>query len=438
VVVLRGGQALPLTLSRFLQRDDVRPLLRHAVFVVTRMAAVRPEQQDELLESIRETLRSTLELDSPMVMPCSVGVVLDHLADPESVSAWDLPWVERFAALRRELAERLERDRASIVSERLLSLLDTLMVQLSEHLRERERKLSASRASLSKARAPKLASFSQKERARVHKELERAAAHARQRAQWSAAERRQEAVDASEALLEAATDRGGLRGAADEAEEVVRAALVAYAGDVDALAHGLRDATASAVASFDERFRAAYSHLTELGAPPRRERGRTLSRLDLSQNVGSVALEQLSVSARPNDTGAAMGGIAAGVVAAAFIPVIGPLVGLGAWLLGRTGLDEIRANCLEALEEAAEEVFDDASAVADKHLAKAAKSARARVDRHIDRNLAVFEGAIAELVTRGVVEARRLSALSASTKRDLASLEQRHEALTVRRAPTMA
>ena len=102
VVVLWSGQALPLTLSRFLQRDDVHPHLRHAVFVVTRMAAVAPDQQDELLESIRDRLRKTLELENPVVMPCSVGVVLDHLADPASVRPGDLAWVERFAALRRE------------------------------------------------------------------------------------------------------------------------------------------------------------------------------------------------------------------------------------------------------------------------------------------------------------------------------------------------
>jgi hypothetical protein len=434
VIVLRSGQALPLTLSRFLKRDDVRPHLRHAVFVVTQMAAVPPRQQDELLERIRNGLRSTLGLESPVVMPCSVGVVLDHLADPESVRACDLPWVERFAALRRDLDERLRRERASIVSERLLTVLDTLMAQLREHLRDRERELAASRTALKTARAPRLASFAQKERARVYKELETASAGIRRRAEWSAALHRQEAVETCEGVLDAAHGRSALRRAAEQLENLVQVALDAYAADVDGFSGELQEAAASAVASFDGRFKAAYARLTQLGAGPRPKRRRKWSRLTIGRETASAALGHVAISARPQDMGAAMGGIAAGVVAAAFIPVIGPLVGLGAWLLGRTSDEEIRANCMEALEEAADEVFDEAKRAADKHLRKSAKKARERVDQHIDSYLEIFEGTIAEIVAGHEAHGRRLRALSAETTRDVAELARRQHALTERRA----
>jgi hypothetical protein len=148
----------------------------------------------------------------------------------------------------------------------------------------------------------------------------------------------------------------------------------------------------------------------------------------------SIAFAQVAVASRPQDAGAAMGGIAAGVMAAAFIPIIGPLVGIGAWLLGRTSDEEIRANCMEALEEAAEEAFDAASTAAHKHLRKSAGKARERVGRHIDSYLEIFDGTIGEIVAGHEAHGRRLRRLSAATNRDLAEIERRQQALTERRA----
>ena len=328
----------------------------------------------------------------------------------------------------------MRRERASIVRERLLTLLDTLLEQLRGHLRDREREVAASRARLKRARAPRLASFAEGERARVHNELEAASTRARRSAEWSASARKQEAIETCERALVAPHDRRALRRAADELEHHVQAALDAYAADVDGYSDELQDAAVAAIASFDNRFEAAYERLTELGARPRPNRRGKASRLTIEREMASAAFGRVSVTARPQDAGAAVGGVAAAVVAAAFIPVLGPLVGVGAWLLGRTSDDEIRANCIEALEEAADEVFEEAKAVADKHLRKSATKARARADGHIGRYLEQFDGTIAEIVSRHEADARRLRALSTRTTRDLAELERRQQALTERRS----
>ena len=134
VVIIPAIIPLSISLVSFLN-GSLQPYLHRCVFVVTRMDEIAVEEQDELLEDIRQRLTDRLGIASPTLLPCSAQVVVDELKGT-SISAPLRVWDERFTEMEGIIFTRLQRERALSVAERILRLLTETFDQLNLHLAE--------------------------------------------------------------------------------------------------------------------------------------------------------------------------------------------------------------------------------------------------------------------------------------------------------------
>jgi GTPase Era involved in 16S rRNA processing len=138
VIVIPAPFALSLTLREFLA-EQLRPFLHRCLFVVTQMDKIPEAEREMLLDNLGRRLANVLGSDQPVTLyEAAPKIVLDKLNErktvPEELEHWD----SRFLELENTLWERLHRERALSIAERLLRLLTHLFEQLEKHLREHQ------------------------------------------------------------------------------------------------------------------------------------------------------------------------------------------------------------------------------------------------------------------------------------------------------------
>jgi GTPase Era involved in 16S rRNA processing len=147
LVFIPADKPLSITLTRFLE-DELGPYLPRCVFLVSRLGRVDPEHRAEILEWVREEVQQRFGLVDPPVLGAALNVAEAYARDPTSVADADLHWVEDFAALERTLHERLGRERAHVVSESALRVVEQLVRGLHEHLSQEHTALKAAQQEL--------------------------------------------------------------------------------------------------------------------------------------------------------------------------------------------------------------------------------------------------------------------------------------------------
>ena len=431
VVVMPSMQALPTTLLKFL-KAEMRAHLHRCVFVLTKMAQVEEDEQEELVAVVQRQLERRIGVIAPMVLPCSVGVVLAHLDDPTSVAPQDLRWATGFDDLKRTLHERLESERLLVLNERLIRLLEDLMRELRRDLRKRSRQLEADRKALEAARVSTLEPFVERQRGNCRRRIATQLKKARAEAAQAVDARRGDTRGALEAKLAGATTKSELTEIVkSRVEPVLTASLRSLDSDMKEIAAGCWAAIGELMRDFDERFEREYSELRALD----RGRGgrRTGAKLTIRQSSEPAdlmaALDELHWDDNATSLGAAATGAAIGMVVPGIGPMIGGLIGLVIGGGFRQSVDERRAALLKKVKAAVTAEFRKARSEANKAMDLLAKDLENAVDEHIEAYLHEYEAAVRRIVVRQSRRTRALEKRETQVGDDLAEIQRRLQRL---------
>lgn len=142
LVLIPSAQAMTNTLIEFLA-DYARPFLHRCIFVITAMDRLEEDERAEIRALVYSKLQEKLGLESPKVFESAAVTMLPNVRVPESLQEEWPVWQSRFVALEASIREALLRDRSLIVAERLIRLLQELLVEMDRELVEKQSALQA-------------------------------------------------------------------------------------------------------------------------------------------------------------------------------------------------------------------------------------------------------------------------------------------------------
>jgi GTPase SAR1 family protein len=173
IIIVPATMPLSQTLAAFLD-GPLRPYLHRCLFVITKMSQIPLQDQNKVLDYLRQRLALKLEVDLPMVYPCSAQVVMDELTGDVPVPEHQRVWNERFAELEALITERLRQERVLSIAENVTRLLTHMFEQLNAHLRAQWNQYQTRQATIKRATIRDLPSFAAEQRAQCNQMLQKA------------------------------------------------------------------------------------------------------------------------------------------------------------------------------------------------------------------------------------------------------------------------
>lgn len=127
VIIISADRPLTLTLCEFL-KDNLYEALSDCIFVVTKMDLIPKEQREEVLESVKDSLRNNLSIANPFVLPYSSLSIL-------SGDTTDLTWQSKqseqsILEFLRERHDKIILYQSAIKLEKILKYLQEYMTQI--------------------------------------------------------------------------------------------------------------------------------------------------------------------------------------------------------------------------------------------------------------------------------------------------------------------
>ncbi len=142
LVLIPSANAMTSTLIEFLE-GYARAFLHRCIFVITAMDRLDEDERAETREYVCSKLRENLGLESPIVFEAAAVTMIPIARMPESMQETWPAWQSRFVALEGAVREALLRDRSVIIAERLIRLLQELLVEMDRELAARQNTLQA-------------------------------------------------------------------------------------------------------------------------------------------------------------------------------------------------------------------------------------------------------------------------------------------------------
>jgi GTPase Era involved in 16S rRNA processing len=134
VVLIPASFPLSMMLRDFLSQQ-LFPLHKPCLFILTQMDKVEIEQQEQVLEYTRARLAELEGIKKPVVLyETAARVILDTLAEHRMVGQELSHWNDRFIELEDRLWKHLQHERVLSLTGRAVRLLDRLFEQLSNYL----------------------------------------------------------------------------------------------------------------------------------------------------------------------------------------------------------------------------------------------------------------------------------------------------------------
>jgi GTPase Era involved in 16S rRNA processing/gas vesicle protein len=184
IIITPAKQIVSDMLIKLIKNDlDIVPFLHRCIFLVTGIDLIREDERAKILQGVSTRLRRGLQLDSlPPVWVVSAQSLVDGFSGVNPIVQDNKErkyWCTRFVALETDIKKHLQRQRALIVAEKLLCLIDDLFEALNVHLSElRDRYSNQSRA-LEEAIIPDLDAFAEGQHQECHERMTHAIDEAR-------------------------------------------------------------------------------------------------------------------------------------------------------------------------------------------------------------------------------------------------------------------
>lgn len=172
VVLVPADDPVGDTLAEFLGTALDAGMLSRCAFLVTRMAHVDADEQEQLLKIIRQRIQRKLGVPDPVLLPVSVGAVVRSIQGRPPRS-YERAWVESFPRTERELLRIVARRRPIAISDRVLALLRDLLTVLRADLEAEDAAVRAEAAALADSKLTDVAAFCTSARRTTMAELTR-------------------------------------------------------------------------------------------------------------------------------------------------------------------------------------------------------------------------------------------------------------------------
>lgn len=128
VVLFQATQVYSGSFKRFLE-ENAQCFLNEAVFVITMMDVISPDQRASLIEYVRNQLRQDFHMQEPLVCGCCARAVFAQEPDAE-----ERLWTDSFDTLRNGLIRYMAERRRGILYRQTASLLERLLRELDSEI----------------------------------------------------------------------------------------------------------------------------------------------------------------------------------------------------------------------------------------------------------------------------------------------------------------
>ncbi|WP_199339015.1 MULTISPECIES: dynamin family protein [Nostoc] len=439
IIIVPATVPLSQTLADFLS-NSLKPYLHRCIFVVSRMDAIRPQQQSALLQDLRSRLVNQLGISPPVLHSCSAQVALDILTGEEPVSEHLKVWHERFTALEKIIIARLSRERTLSIAESLLRLLAQLFEQLDIHLRSQWQKYENRQVKIKQEMIPNLPEFTVEQYAICERQLRNSISSYLAKTASCVDSHRESASQKIRTQLFSVTSEDALKQVLQsEAQKLLKEDQDQLQKDLQPLTQKLAEDAIVVGKIFDQKFAEAYRSLQSIGG---RVEATSNASYNFQVNSSNIAVSAQSLTQKLDSSdGTKMGlGAAAGaVVGSVLLPVpgLGTLVGLavGSWAsrFFMPSLDERKQKLWEQLTPGLNSYFDTVKTQTDKAAMTYTQSLETSLKQRIDSYIEKYRTLIEDILRQHKIELARLTQLQELTQRDLAEIERRQKRLADQR-----
>ncbi len=427
---------ISLTFETFL-RETLRPLLRRAVFVVTKADGLDdPDDRKQALQFIQKQIKVRLEIESPEIYVVAARAALRRTGNPTPLTANEREWAEAFDYVRSLLVRRLAQERTSVIAEQIAWLLDDLLASLTHSL-DRQAEVYAEREDAIRRDAlPDYQAFFAGELQAGMAQIEAQRVAAWRAIESGVAQARQRLADALKSSVFAARDADALaRVVNTEVSRLFDAEMATLAGYVTSVIATVRTAGENVEDAFRQRFAAAFAALQRLAAGQTVPNQPMLPREVAIPGFAALA-EAKGALKKGQDAGkqTTLGGATAGAIVGTFIaPGLGTLIGVGVGtLLGhalKPSLDKQKKQVWEAIEPQLAQQMDVVQAMCRQELDTTAQQVAQKFDLGMLAYAQQYQATYQALRSQQATARQHLEAARAMLRNDQQTLRERREAL---------
>jgi predicted GTPase len=427
---------ISLTFETFL-RETLRPLLRRAVFVVTKADGLEdPDDRKQALQFIQRQIKVRLEIESPEVYVVAARTALRRSEGTTPLSAEEREWSDAFDYVRSLLVQRLAQERTGVVAQQIVRLLDDLLASLTQEL-ERQAGVYAEREEAIRREAlPDYQAFFAAELHTGMAQIEAQRVAARQAIEGGVYQAHQRLSEALKSSVFAAHDTDTLaRVVNGEVSRLFDGEMATLATYVTKVLATVRMAGENVEEAFRQRFSAVFAALQRLAT------AQTLSLLPmLHQDVaipGFAALADAKGALKKSQNfgkQTAIGGATAGAIVGTFIaPGLGTLIGVGVGaLLGRAlkpSLDKQKKQVWEIIEPQLAQQMDAVRTMCLQELGTIAQQVAQKFDLGMLAYAQQYQAIYQAIRGQQAAARQQLEAARVMLRNDQGTLRQRREAL---------
>jgi len=439
VIVVPATMPLSQSLADFLG-NALKPCLHRCIFVVSRMDAIKPQEQSSLLQDLRSRLVDKLGISPPILHSCSAQVMLDMLSGEEAVSEHLQIWSERFAALEKIIIDRLNRERILSISESLVRLLSQMFGQLDDHLRSQWHQYETRQVEIKQETIPNLSEFTAEQYAICERQLRNFISTYLSSTINCVNFHKESVSNKIRTELFGVTSEDALTSfLKSKSESFLKEDQDNLQKDLQPLTQKLSEDAIAVGKIFDQKFAEVYRRLQSIGG---RLEANTNASYGFQVSPSNVVVSAQSLTQKLDSSdGTKMGlGAAAGAMVGTFlvpVPGVGTLIGLavGSWAsrFFMPSLDERKQRLWEQLRPGLDSYFDAVRAQTQEAAMGYTQSLETLLKQRIDAYIQKYKAIVEDILSEQKAELRRLTELQDLTQTDLTEIERRQKRFSEQR-----
>lgn len=433
VIIIPATVPLSQSLADFLGKT-LKQCLHRCIFVVSRMDAIKPQDQSSLLHDLRLRLVEKLAISPPTLYPCAAQIVLDLLSDQEPISEDLKVWSEQFTALEKNIIDRLNRERILSITESLVRLLAQLFEQLNSCLRSQWQHYEARQSQINQEMIPNLSEFTSEQYAICDTRLRSNISSYLSNVALAVEIKRKEMIERIRTKLFGSISEDELaKFLNSQSEDFLQANQVSLKNDLESLTQNLAENAIAVGKIFDQKFAEVYRRLQSIGGKLEAS-GNAIDSLQVNSSNVAISAQSLTRQLDSSD-GAKMGvGATAGILIGTFLlPGLGSLVGLAIgtfasrWFM--PSLEERKKQTWDKLEPGLNSYYDAIEKQSQEAAIAYSQRLEASLKQRIDAYIQKYKVVIEDLLGAQRAELLRLTELQESTEYHLAEINRRQQKL---------
>jgi len=329
IILTTARSPMPSSLVKMVREElDLGEQILRSVFLITKMDWIDEEEHIRIVDHVKVQIKRNFSLDGnlPQVFFAVPKIVVQANSGSGNSSLDTQKWLEQFEKLKVELFEFLMRQRATVISEKVLHLLDDLFYMSDSYLAEMWKQFEANRLRLEAAVIPDINQFTLKQKILSEGIVRPAIDGGVIMVQLASDQFRSEVLAKAEREIMKKSSLDEIKTYLNSGlPSLLKRELKELQSQVDTQINDISEAAQVANTQFERNFRDAYKRLQTLKG----------SILNDNQSSEKLSLNQISFSSlnesnafKGPSTGATLTTTAIGaVIGTWFFPVIGTAIG---------------------------------------------------------------------------------------------------------------